>query len=362
MAVDMLSALYRKKMYFFTDDDRGLEVQWYFCQDDAKDFPYPCAFVDGIWETKLHLSTFIGEHQADRSTLKVMATPVTATGQGPPCGTPEQWANGFPIGTFGGVTYDPLGIPTCCGDSNRDWGGGMGGGSCLFPSGSTGGGGMADSGISVGPITETGVLAKINTFTPGDNPKAVPAGVPQMVIVYVATMSGSGLQCVVTSALAGTLTPIFTAVGPPGQTFALSAFSVYRYAWSGAADLLTLSSIPPGGAALLVAVGFPGAVGTTLATTTASGASQPITQPMAATTPGAVYVCGALYIGVFAAPNWTLPFLEAAPLPTMPVWVNYDGEDFTIDVGWYVNPGGSVTAIDNPSSGTQWLSIGGVWV
>jgi hypothetical protein len=143
MVVDMLHVPIRAPMNFFDDTYQGIPITWYPCQKGAKDLPYASAFGSTNWEDEYQKFATVGEDGYARRRSVWQETPkITADGQGPPCGTPTQWANGFHLNTFSGVTYDPLGIPTCCGESNRDWGGGMSDSSATVASVVVLGGGM----------------------------------------------------------------------------------------------------------------------------------------------------------------------------------------------------------------------------
>jgi hypothetical protein len=49
MAMDMLRSCYSTTMRFFPDSDLEIPVRWFFCDDNAKDFPAWTRFASGNW-------------------------------------------------------------------------------------------------------------------------------------------------------------------------------------------------------------------------------------------------------------------------------------------------------------------------
>lgn len=317
-----------------------VRVRWYFAPPGAKYLPWKHIWGNTHWlDAQQQAECTIGEQPYEKRWNRG-DPPAGATGQFP-CGTeadftePKTWV----------VSAPPLkrgfsGLPLCCNPA---------------------GGYAFGLGNPQEVIVFAGLLAKINTFTPGNNPAHIPMGAPQTVIVFAATISGSGLPALVTSGLAGALTPLASVVGPLGQTFALSIVQMFSYSWSGAPDTLTISGIPGGACVLLLAVGFPGALNTLLAFASNSGSAQPGTLNLPGTGVGNVAVVSELYTGVQSAPAWASPFMQCAAFPVFPVWVNYDGTDFSLDAGFLVTPAGAIVASNSPGAGVAWATIGGVW-
>ncbi len=140
--VDVLRSCYRSQMNFFSDCTVPTTVRWYFTEPGAAAMPFPTAFASSNWENEWSWNGPIGENQQ----LYTHAwsnghTPRSVNGQRP-CGTADQFANGFPKNTFapalnwplpvapatsllwgsntnpGLIMYDSQSIPLCCGNRN----------------------------------------------------------------------------------------------------------------------------------------------------------------------------------------------------------------------------------------------------
>jgi hypothetical protein len=321
-------------------------VQWYFCPPGALPLPFPTAFVNGIWETSV-LSPNLGEDWPNFSyhTTPFYVPPITALGNGHICGTPEQFANGFPVGTFTDVPYNSENIPSCCGNDALLWGGGMSDSSAIFTQ----------------PVRV--LLTSGSNFSPMHPlPLTIPAGVSGTLVVIVGNVSSTGLPCVVTSAQAGILTATQTAPGPSGATFALSTIALYSYQVAAGSDTITFSGIPGGGLVMASAIWISGGIGSLIVSAQATGSAEPMLLPIPGSVGGAALIAGQLYASLGGTQGWVAPFLRCSASTAPDVVINYDAINYAIDTGYYpASPGAPITAQDGPS-GTVWAAVGGAWV
>ena len=181
--------------------------------------------------------------------------------------------------------------------------------------------------------------------------------------MLVATISSTGAPAVVTSALAGVLTPVTTSPGPPGDTFALSTVSLYWYPWTGAPDTISLSGIPGGGVVIASVASIPGPSGPILTWSQSAGVAEPMTLPIGASAVGATIYAGQLYGTSNSLQGWVAPFAATSGSTPVDTLVNYDGIDYSLDTGFYVTPTGLAIVADDAGTGpTAWGAVGGAWV
>lgn len=343
--VDMLRHPVRVQTNFFNDRYQPVPITWFKCQPGAEMMPFPHAFGSRNWEDIYWQFSPVGENGYLRARNPgSTTTPITATGQGHFCGTEEQWQQGFPFDTFSAVPYNSEDIPTCCGNDNLLWGGGMSDSSAKFS--------------APGPAMFVG---HINTFTPGSNPLTVPAGAPGVIVVVAAGISSVGTLCTVTSANVGVLTPVLSEPGPAGMTYSFSTVAIFWYAWDGSADVVTLGGIPAGGVAIASVVTFPGAAGALVTSAGAVGAAEPMSLPLGGSSPGAALLIGQLYSWFGGAQGWVLPFLVAHLGGAPDTAVNYDGVNYALDTGYFLTPTGAPATGQDSASGSVWAAVGGAW-
>lgn len=224
------------------------------------------------------------------------------------------------------------------------------------------GGSESDSGATVPTITYGGLIAT-TTYLLGGGTAIVSPGTPGTVIVGVITVSlVPGTVAIVSTIASGTLTPIFTATGPSLGGFYFSTVSLYEYAWGGGGD--TVSATTPGvvDGVLAVWLNFPGAFRNKPASFSTTGGAQPGTMAFGGTLFGELEVCFHAYLGGPDLPNWSV-FTQAAASPTLPVFFNAGGSNWSLDAGYAINvSGGGLTAADFATpTGGAWVCIGGTW-
>lgn len=343
--VDMLHHPVRTHINFFTDTYHTIPITWYPCQPGAEMMPFAHAFGSTNWENIYWQFAPAGENGYLRKRNPGAQTvKISAPGTGHFCGTEDQWVNGFPFNTFSGITYNAEHIPDCCGTDNLLWGGGMSNSSAVFS--------------TPGPAMFVG---SINTFTPGSNPLTVPAGAPGVIVVIAGGISNVGTLCTVTSGLAGTLAPVLTEIGPPGQTFSLSTVGLFWYGWNGLADVITLGGIPGGGVAIASVVTFPGALGSIATFAGGTGLVQPMTLPIGSSSAGAALLAAQFFDWSGGPQGWLAPFVVANVSTAPDTTVNYDGVNYSINTGFFMSPtGAAITAQDN-GGGFVWAALGGAW-
>lgn len=92
-----------------------IPIRWYWCAPDAEYFPHPTCFGSAVWDAEYEGCDFhAGEDRFAVHKWSNGRTPLTATGQGHFCGTPQDFVSGFPYGSYAGIQYDDEGIPLCC--------------------------------------------------------------------------------------------------------------------------------------------------------------------------------------------------------------------------------------------------------
>lgn len=114
MAVDLARSCYSTQMQFYDDPTQLCTVDWYFVDEETPFIPYPTPFHSRIWDNDIVGYQGIGEvYGAPRVYSKGFPI-ASVTGQGPPCGTADQWLNGQPAPPVVPVPVDVFGTPLCC--------------------------------------------------------------------------------------------------------------------------------------------------------------------------------------------------------------------------------------------------------
>jgi hypothetical protein len=105
-------------------DQAGLitaQVQWYWCQPEAKYFHLPNSFCSGSWDKISYSHVGIGE-TADPTTWRDGSFPIPVTGTDKVCGDPTWFTEGCPSDAPP-LPRNTSGLSTCCGPGGLVLGG-----------------------------------------------------------------------------------------------------------------------------------------------------------------------------------------------------------------------------------------------
>jgi len=183
-----MRSCYKTRMKFFADDDRLVEVQWYFTKPGAPALPFYNRFASGNWAANRIDWPGPGEVLGVARSWVDGATPATANATHI-CGTPEQFANGLTLADIGPpVLYDLWNIPTCCQEAGDVFGVAIDGSATVeTEAGDLGDGGPSVDGAAAyyftgapigngGPSVDGAAIVATTTTTTGNGGPSVGGG------------------------------------------------------------------------------------------------------------------------------------------------------------------------------------------
>lgn len=113
--MDLLRSCYSTKMRFFRDHPEiETLVHWYFCEPDAKVFPYRTVFNSGNWWSDKTQDGALGEIAGAARPWRNGQPPAPYDGQDF-CGSPDMFLNGVGSPPVPPIERLANGMPTCCG-------------------------------------------------------------------------------------------------------------------------------------------------------------------------------------------------------------------------------------------------------